>query len=270
MNILVTLDSNYLRPLKIMLKSLFLNNQNERFTIFLLHSSIKDEELIDLNNFINKNGSILEVLNVDNSFFSNAPSHMYYTKEMYYRLLAFKFLPDDIDRILYLDPDILVINQVADLYNIDLEEYLYAAAYHDIVGFKEINKVRFYPYEIHAYYNTGVLLMNLNLQRKYIDENSIFNFVELNHEHLTLPDQDVFNALFSKQIKSLDEKFYNYDVRYFTYYKMASKGEWDMEQVMRNTVILHFCGKAKPWNKGYSGKFYALYKHYEKLTFYSK
>lgn len=161
MNILVTLDSNYLKPLKIMLKSLFFNNQNERFTIFLLHSSINDEEIANLKNYIKNNRSQLKVLNIDNSYFSNAPSHLYYTKEMYYRLLAFKLLPNNIDRILYLDPDILVINPIADLYNVDLEGYLYAAASHDFIGFKEINRVRFYSYEIDAYYNSGVLLMNL-------------------------------------------------------------------------------------------------------------
>lgn len=270
MNILVTLDSNYIKPLKVMLKSLFLNNQKESFTIFLMHSSIKDEEISNLNNYINNNGSQLKVLYVDNSCFSNAPSHLYYTKEMYYRLLAFKLLPDDIDRILYLDPDILVINSITNLYNNNLEGYLYAAAFHDIIAFKEINKIRFYPYEISNYYNSGVLLMNLELQRKRIDEDSIFKFVELNHVHLTLPDQDVLNALYSKQIKSLDEKLYNYDVRYFTYYKMASKGKWDMEHVINNTVILHFCGKKKPWKKGYSGKFHSVYKHYEKLAFNQK
>ena len=48
MNILVTLNSNYLRPLKVMLKSLFLNNPGEKFTIYLMHSSLTDDELKDL------------------------------------------------------------------------------------------------------------------------------------------------------------------------------------------------------------------------------
>ena len=34
---------------------------------------------------------------------------------------------------------------------------------------------------------------------------------------------------------------------------------------VRNTVILHFCDKKKPWRKDYNRKFYSLYKHYEKL-----
>lgn len=267
MNILVTLNSNYIKPLKVMLKSLFLNNQYEDFAIYLMHSSLTDEELNDLNNYINAHGNQLVVINMNDNCFANAPTIFYYPKEMYYRLLAHKFLPDNLEHILYLDPDILVINPIRELYNMDIEEYLYAAAYHDIITIKEINKIRLKPYEIDAYYNSGILLMNLKLQRQCVNEQAIYDFVEKNYTKLILPDQDILNALYSKKIKSIDEKLYNYDVRYFTYYKRLSKNEWDMDYVIKNTVVLHFCGKKKPWKKDYNGKFHSLYKHYERLAY---
>ncbi|MGI6706312.1 MAG: glycosyltransferase family 8 protein [Clostridia bacterium] len=267
MNILVTLDSNYIVPLKVMLKSLFLNNPDEKFAIYLMHSNLNHDELNDLNDYIAGHGSQLNIVQVDEDCFTNAPVHLHYTKEMYYRLLAFKFLPQDLDRILYLDPDILVINPIHELYNTNIKGYLYAAAYHDFISINRINKIRLNPYEIKAYYNSGVLLMNLELQRQTIDENEVFQFVERNRSKLIMPDQDVLNALYSRKIKTLDEKLYNYDARYYRYYKFISNRIWDMEHVICNTVILHFCGKKKPWRKDYSGKFHALYKHYQKLAF---
>ena len=266
MNILVTLNSNYIHPLKVMLKSLFLNNQDAMFTIYLLHSSLSDQELTDLDAFIHRHGSQLNIIRIDEQFFKNAPVLLHYTKEMYYRLLAFKFLPQHLERILYLDPDILVINPVKRLYETDLDGYLFAAAYHDKISIKEINRLRLIPYKIDAYYNSGVLLMNLELQRQTIDERAIYEFVEKNRAKLIMPDQDILNALYSKKIKSLDEKLYNYDARFYSYYKIMSNGMCDMDFVINNTVILHFCGKKKPWKKGYGGKFYSLYKHYEKLA----
>lgn len=266
MNILVTLNSNYMKPLKVMLKSLFVSNEGEEFTLYLMHSSLNDEELSELKKYIESHGSRLEIINVDNRYFTGAPVLLHYTKEMYYRLLAFKFLPHDIERILYLDPDILVINPVRELYDMDMEGYLYAAAYHNVITIKEINRLRLNPYEIDAYYNSGVLLMNLELQRRLIDEQSIYEFVDKNRSKLIMPDQDILNALYSKKIKSLDERLYNYDARYYTYYKIKSNGMCDMDYIIRNTVILHFCGKKKPWKKDYSGKFHSLYKHYEKLA----
>lgn len=165
MNILVTLNSNYIPPLKIMLKSMFINNPKVTFTVYLMHSSITDHEIDDLKSYIEMHKSKLEVLFINEDDFTDAPAHSYYTKEMYYRLLAYKFLPEDIDRVLYLDPDILVINSLEALYNLNIDDYLFAAAFHDIPGTDTINKVRFYPYELKEYYNSGVLLMNLENQR---------------------------------------------------------------------------------------------------------
>lgn len=264
MNILVTLNSNYIKPLKVMLKSLFLNNAEDKFCIYVMHSRLSDDEVADIQNFVAANGSSSKIIRIDDKVFENAPVIFHYPREMYYRLLAFKFLPPELDRILYLDPDILVLNPVKELYYTDMGDYLYAAAYHDVISIKEINRLRLNPYEIEAYYNSGVLLINLELQRELVDENLIFEFVEKNKAKLIMPDQDVLNALYSKKIKSLDEKLYNYDSRYYGIYKLKSK--WDMDMVINKTVFLHFCGKKKPWKKDYSGRFHALYKHYEKLA----
>ncbi|HEY8436082.1 MAG TPA: glycosyltransferase family 8 protein [Haloplasmataceae bacterium] len=267
MNILVTLDSNYLYPLKVMLKSMFFHHPNDTFNIYVMHSRIKPEEIEDLKQFAAREGSEIIEVKIGEEHFADAPLLMHYTKEMYYRLLAFKFLPKELDRILYLDPDILVINSVKPLYTLDITGYLYAAAYRNQLGTAEVNKIRLKPYDIDAYYNSGVLLMNLALQRQYIDEEKIFEFVKKYHWKLILPDQDVMNALFARLIYPLDEKIYNYDVRKFRSYRTSSKGKFDMDYVIKNTVFLHFCGKKKPWHPDYRGRFHALYKHYEKLAF---
>ncbi len=266
-NILVTLNSTYLKPLKVMLQSLFLNNPNQIFKVFIMHSDIKKEEIHSLEEFVQKNGCELYSIQVDDTHFRDAPVLMHYTKEMYYRLLAFKFLPKDLERILYLDPDILVLNSVDELYNMNLRDNLFAAASHEKISIKEINQIRLLPYEIDAYYNSGVLLMNLKEQRKKINEEDIFNFVKENKKKLILPDQDILNALYSKYIISLEETIYNFDARYYSYYKLISNHKMDMDYVLHHTVFLHFCGKKKPWMQNYSGRFHALYKHYEKKAF---
>lgn len=43
-----------------------------------------------------------------------------------------------------------------------------------------------------------------------------------------------------------------------------------MDYIMENTVILHFCGKKKPWEDQYNGNFHSLYKDYEYLALYKK
>jgi lipopolysaccharide biosynthesis glycosyltransferase len=266
MNILVTLNSNYLNPLKVMLKSLFINNPKEEFNIYIMHSSLTDEELQQIKGLVEREGHKLYIISMKGEFFKDAPVVMHYSKEMYYRLLASKFLPPEVDKILYLDPDILIINSIRELYDTELEDYLFAAAYHDRVSVKSINRLRLRSYDIEAYYNSGVLLFNLKLQREVINEKEIFDFVEKNKNTLILPDQDILNALYSKSIKPVDEILFNYDPRFYGYYKIVSNGKHDMDYVIYNTSIIHFCGKQKPWKKHYSGKFHSLYKHYERIT----
>ena len=266
MNILVTLNSNYLKPLKVMLKSLFLNNPKESFNVYIMHSSLTNKELQQIKSILDDEGHKLHVVPIKDEYFKDAPVVMHYSKEMYYRLLAFKFLPQEVDKILYLDPDILIINSIKKLYDIELNDYLFAAAYHDRISVRKINKIRLRPYDIEAYYNSGVLLFNLKLQRETIKEKTIFDFVRKNANTLILPDQDILNALFSKSIKPVDEILYNYDPRFFNYYKIKSNGKYDMNYIIYNTSIIHFCGKQKPWKKNYFGKFHSLYKHYERIA----
>lgn len=266
MNILVTLNSNYLNPLKVMLKSLFINNSKDDFNIYIMHSSLKNEELQDIKEAVEAEGNRLHVISMKTEYFKDAPVVKHYSKEMYYRLLAFKYLPPEMDKILYMDPDILIINSIRKLYDTDLENYLFAAAYHDRVSIKKINRIRLKPYDIEAYYNSGVLLFNLKLQREIINEKEIFDFVDKNKNTLILPDQDILNALYSKSIKPVNEILYNYDPRYYNYYKLLSNGRYDINYIIYNTAIIHFCGKQKPWKKHYSGRFHSLYKHYERIA----
>lgn len=249
-----------------MLKSLFVNNPGERFSIYLIHSDLDADCLEDLKNFIAKDGSCLNPILIDDGLFADAPVIWHYTKAMYYRLLASKFLPLGLDRILYLDPDILVLNPVRPLYDLSLDGYLFAAAFHDVISVKEINRIRLNPYPIDAYYNSGVLLMNLELQRQRINEQEIFDFVEKNRMKLLMPDQDALNALYAKEIKSVDTRVYNYDARCYKYYKLVSEGLCDLDHVMATTVFLHFCGKKKPWKKNYKGKFASLYAYFMRLA----
>ena len=266
MNLLVTINSNYINPLKVMLNSLVLNNPGESFTIYLIHSGLKREETDDLSGFAQRKGQRLIPLEISQEQFRDAPEVLHYPKEMYYRLLAFQVLPPQLERILYLDPDILVLNPVRALYELPLEENLYAAAYHEISSISEINKIRLSSYDMEAYFNSGVLLMNLELQRNNVKPGEIFSFVEQHRKQLILPDQDILNALYAKRIKALDEKSYNYDARYYQFYRLGSGGLFDMGYILRHTVFLHFCGKKKPWKKDYNGRFESLYKHYEKLA----
>ena len=261
-HLLVSFDRNYIKPFRVMLKSLIVNNPQERFHIWLLHSGIPQEDLDLLTSYCNLQKATLTALQVERSIFNNAPVSKRYPQEMYYRLLAPILLPDSVKKILYLDPDILVINSVRPLWDIQLDRCAFAAAAHSVVPdmVNDVNRYRLG--KDHVYFNTGVILIDLAAARNLVKSEDIFQYVRDHSAELLLPDQDVFNYLYGSHTLQIEDARWNYDARRFSAYLLNSSGRYSMDWVMWNTVFLHFCGKQKPWQESYSNRFTALYKHY--------
>ena len=136
-----------------------------------------------------------------------------------YRLLIPQILPQDIDKVIYFDSDIIVNLDLKELWQVELGDKSFAAA--DEIkadSFSHpINAAKNYLVtsglvEYSDYFNSGVLLMNLKLLRD--KENLIMDGVKFIGENpqLVYLDQEVLNYLFSKNYLKLDEKF-NFFVR---------------------------------------------------------
>lgn len=266
MDILVTLDEAYLCPLRVMLTSLLLNHPGERFEVYLLHSGIPEEPLGRLGEGLRALGGRLTPIWVDEKLFQNAPITRKYPQEMYYRLLAGQLLPQSLERVLYLDPDILIINSLLPLWELEMGGYLFAAASH--TGKTElknsVNRIRLGTER--DYFNSGVLLINLRECRERIHPQEIFDFVQAHAGELLLPDQDVLNELYSESILEVDDFLWNYDARNFSSYLLRSGGSFGFEQMLRQTAVLHFCGRDKPWKGRSAQPLHILYRHYLQLA----
>lgn len=264
--LLTTLDQNYLPQLQVLLTSLAVNNPEEAVTLALLHSAIPEEGLSELRRQCGAHGYAFLPIRVDGALFHGAPVTRQYPKEMYYRLLAPHLLPREIKRVLYLDPDILVINPIRPLWETDLEGNLFAAAAH--TGRTElasgVNQLRLGTEG--DYYNSGVLLMDLEAGRREIQPQVLFDYVARHGREFILPDQDVLNALYGHRILPLEDALWNYDARNYSSYLLRSGGVHDLRWVMAHTAILHFCGKEKPWKPKYIRRFGILYQHYAQLA----
>ena len=267
MNLLLTLDENYLLPCKVMLDSFFASNPQEKdVTVYLLHSAIPDGKLAELDTFCAAFGAKLIPIAVEPTLFENAPTSKRYPKEMYYRLLSPLILPRQVERVLYLDPDMLIINPLRPLWEQNLGGKVFAAASHTGLTemANEINQRRLDTE--HEYVNSGVMLIDLKAARSLVTAEDVFRCVSEHEKELILPDQDVFNMLYGKQTLPVEDVLWNYDVRNYAKYLIRSSGSHDLNWVMDNTAVLHFCGKNKPWHADYKNPFGMLYLHYQNLT----
>lgn len=266
MNLLFSINDKFVDQLATVLFSIRLNTTPCDIDIYVIQEE-KLRRTDELKAFCEKLNITYHPILVDQDLFKNAPTTDRYPTIIYYRLLAQEMLPADLHKVLYLDADVLAINDIQSLYNMNIDNYIYASAIHSsITNTTEIiNKVRLQNFKSNGYYNSGVMLMNLDLARKKVKAQDIFDYIR--SHTLLLPDQDVLNALYSQDIKEIPDELYNFDIRKDRIYEAISSGEWDLDWVIQNTVILHFCGRDKPWyadnNKG---RLTGLYKNYFHLT----
>lgn len=263
MNILVTLDSNYVGPLTVLLKSIMITNPNNSFDIYVAHSSLTEEDFIKIKKATDPTRTAVHSVTVSPGILEHAPVLKRISKETYYRLLMMDYLPDTVDRVLYIDPDTVVLRDLSPLYNIDFRGRMLAAASHVKYFIEDINKIRFGNPKDSRYFNAGVLMVNLDKMRKTVTSEMVFDYIEKNKRWLFLADQDVLNGMFGKDMICLDECIHNLDEKTVIYNRKRVR---DLKWVEDNVIIVHYNGKYKPWKEGYKGMLAPLwfrFKHAE-------
>lgn len=242
-----------------MLKSLFKHNKCD-ITVYLMYSRIDDKMLSRIRKYIENNGNIFAPIEVGTDVFEDAPVNMHFSKEMYYRLLASHMLPESEERVLYMDPDILVRGSVEEFYNLPFDGNMLIAmsdppqANDPKCPDNRPHWQRLGLPEGSPYINSGVLLMNLKLMREEnFDVNSIFEIIEEKRGDLLYPDQDAINIYFHDSIK-IWKNIYNYNPGLLAN-EVVKWGLSKKYRRMENPMIVHFMGPVKPWSIHYRNKY---------------
>ena len=257
MNILFTINAKYLGLTKNCIKSIIRFDKDIDF--YILHHDLSDDDQLDLIKTFNNYHFYF--IKVDEKAFSDFPISKRYPLEIYYRLFSSLLLPQKLDRILYLDVDIVVINSLKDLYYTSFDDNAYIACSHIKKNMQYLNAKRLGIDKEIPYINTGVLLMNLKVLRNIVNKEAILNYVNKNKNKLILFDQDVLTALYGKKTKIVDYLKYNLSDRMMNIYNLRHpENKIDLDWVSKNSVIIHYCGHNKPWKKNYLGQLGYFYK----------
>lgn len=170
---------------------------------------------------------------------------------MYYRLMLAELLGSRLERILYLDVDMVVNKDITDFYYTDFEGHLLAAAkdmeFATILAMDEPGsraRNAFFQklaQEGMTYFCSGLLLMNLpKLREAYSFETYRQVFLSIS-DYIILPDQDLLNYVHRGQVKFVDE------FQFGLFAQTAHQMGMSYENVSKTVSILHFTGQAKPW-----------------------
>jgi len=236
-----------------MLHSLFDNNRDYKINIHVLHSVLDKDDLLKIDRVVKNYGGELFSYKIAASRESDTIiKESRLPKEAYYRLLCMDYLPDSLERVLYLDCDVIINGSIKELYFTDMEGYMFAAAddYVEVIGkasdstIQQREIIDQYIPNTFKYVNSGVLLMNLEYLRRAVNTDEIIEMIEEFGDKLVWHDQDFINYVFYEHILHVDYRLYNYFPVYW-YWEELNPGM---------PAIIHFAGFFKPWKDDYSSK----------------
>ena len=238
-------DEHFVIPALASITSIFENNKDDECCITVLTSGLSSSA-------INKFAQLAKYYNreicvkiISNSFFEGMITLKRYPLSMYFRFLLPKVL-NDAERVLYLDCDTIIRGSLRKLYQTNLYKKACAVVVDqqcdDVLI---INRLRISS----PYFNSGVLLLNLDYWRKNDISNCLISYIHNNSNTCIYPDQDALNVILEGKVTYLPYK-YNYQEMWATmrlqtriHYSKWSK----IEEASLNPIIVHYCVDVKPW-----------------------
>jgi lipopolysaccharide biosynthesis glycosyltransferase len=246
MNVMIAVNEKYIPHAKVMLASLRHSMPEEHIDTYLLHSGLSEHTINEFRTYLNKKHNInLVDIKLTSTPFDKCKIGMHFSIEITYRLMATEVLPNHMKRIIWLDSDIVINHSIEKLYYADMStEYISACPGRGLI---EKHNERLGLEKKHVYFNTGVVVMNLELMRK---ENLIERYVDIVNtygDRLTFLDQDIMNIAFhGTDIKYFDNAVYNCQIGRDFYIETEQ-----FDDFLENCCIMHFAASAKPWNNTY-------------------
>jgi lipopolysaccharide biosynthesis glycosyltransferase len=196
--------------------------------------------------------------------FKDVATHSSFATATFYRLLLDKILPNH-SKVIYLDCDMIVLRDIAELWNTDLGDNLMAAT-PDLIMKSFVNtgikalaecediraKVYLQDYvglgdKYDDYFQAGVILFNLeSLRKTSICEEAI---LDLKRRVYWFLDQDVLNRHFLGKVCFLDTVWNVPNMGLVTVPSLSARWVDKLQKDIRDPFIIHYAGhEAKPWN----------------------
>nr|MBO4517926.1 glycosyltransferase family 8 protein [Clostridia bacterium] len=160
----------------------------------------------------------------------------YYTNTTYYRIFIPSLFPQ-YDKILYLDSDLVFLDDISKLYNVDLGDNIFAAIHEEAMSTFDafgVYSEQFLGVERMRYFNAGLLVINAVEYRKADVENAFINLMT-EHKFRVAQDQDYLNVVCKDRITYLDVGWNKTPIP-------------DMTFDDKDVKVIHYKLNFKPWH----------------------
>lgn len=248
-DVVINTDNNYVQHCMAMLQSLYYQNKNHKISLHVLTYNLDNinkhylsEITARYNNdifFYRINEEILDGV----QFRKNRPL----SKAAYYRLLLSSTLPQNIEKVLYLDCDMIVMGDVSELFELEINNYALAATLDDF-PYSNQHRLQLHMDMMERTFCSGMMLVNLKYWRENNCEPLLLEYATKRiRKEIYLHDQDVLNYVFKSQWFMLPPKW-NKNAGQLKPLANYWYKSFDINEYLYNPKIIHYAaiGK-KPW-----------------------
>jgi lipopolysaccharide biosynthesis glycosyltransferase len=243
-NYLFCLDENYNNQFLTTLKSIN-DNSKIKFNVYVIHE--KPEKLeVNFEKYKDKYLNIEKIkffqFKDKNLDFPNLKNN-HISKATYFRFFIEDYIPKDIETLVYLDCDIVCINNPEGILNsisarIHDEKFTIGVATEYIKN--EHTKEVFDRLQLksQSYFNAGVMVINY---QRWIDQklkNKLLNLMDQIYDKIDFWDQDVLN-------KNFDGNYL--EISNYLNFSLVSEFKDNLEGINRKVMLIHYSGSSKPW-----------------------
>ncbi|MGY4384239.1 lipopolysaccharide biosynthesis glycosyltransferase [Pedobacter sp. UYP24] len=253
LNLVFTIDENFVRHFSVALVSVLENNKDLDLNIFVIHDIENLNKLTEVIDFFKaKYDFKVRLLSLDNSVLANFKVSLHLSKAVYFRLFLPEILPKDLDKILFLDSDLVVTNTLRELAEFKFTDQALLAQ-NDIELDININRLNEMGFPVRSYFNAGVMLINLKYWREGEYSKKLLDIADMYMDKLSWWDQDILNICFYDSWEYFDK----------TYNALHLRKKLD-----KLPIIVHYAGPSKPWQYMNSNPYRSQYWKYQRLTPY--
>jgi len=250
-----------------MLHSVLTHCGEHEVQIHYLHPPGLSQEVVNaMREMILREGGLIDFIEIPDSWVAGLPRWDYIPSTMWHRI----FLPDllpEVDRILYLDVDTVVVDDLSPLFRVDLSDW-YVGAVTNVFQLDHLHRLRQLGIDDpREYFNSGVLLMNLDLMRRDGCSQALREHA-LRDRTLLWPDQDALNAVLGPRRRPLHPRWNVMNSVLRFPWSMYAFGARDLTEARTSPAIRHFEGPTinKPWHLLCDGPMRELYFAHRRQT----
>ncbi len=273
LHIALASDNNYAEFVAIVLTSLFATNKNfEKISVHLLSNKIQSQIINRLDDIVKTNSGelfVYDISDIKTRLNIKVPDTIAISS--YARLFLSELIPNEIKKIIYLDADIIINNDLYDIWSSIITEY-HVGGVRDTLPNSD-SKIRIGLSCTDEYINAGILLINLEKWRKDNIQQKFINFLLKHNGNVHHHDQGIINAVC--QNKLILHPKYNLTSTYLSHpYLLLAKtnipfySHRDVEEAIANPVIIHYTEGFynRPWIANSKHPLANIFEKYWNLT----